>query len=107
MPQAYSPSGFLDKYPAIRKRFLESVVQNVAPTSQIRTREETNSVGLVPPPEGAADDLLDWYDRLVEDAEEVLEDKSHMLFETSSGHILIPYKKLKKSTISFEKLWRK
>ena len=68
MPQAYSPSGFLEKYPAIRKRFLEAAVQNVAPAAQTRMREETNSVGLVPPPEGA-DDLVSWYDVLVEEGE--------------------------------------
>lgn len=69
MPQAYSPSGFLDKYPAIRKRFLEARIENVAPVSQTRTREESNSVGLVPPPEGASEDLLSWYDKLVEEGE--------------------------------------
>jgi hypothetical protein len=49
---------------------------------------------------------IDMYEKLVEDAEEVLEDKSHMLFETNLGHVLIPYRKLKRSTITFEKLWR-
>ena len=71
MPQSYSPSGFLDKYPSIRKRFLESVEQNVAPVSRTRMKEESSSssVGLTLPPEGASGDLLDWYDRLVEDGE--------------------------------------
>lgn len=70
MPQAYSPAGFLDKYPAIRKRFLESVVQNVAPAARIRVREESLvAIGLVPPPEGASDDLIEWYDKIVEEGE--------------------------------------
>lgn len=69
MPQAYSPSGFLDKYPSIRKRFLEAVAQNEPCAPRARIREESTSLGLVPPPEGAADDLLEWYDRLVEEGE--------------------------------------
>lgn len=69
MPQAYSPSGFLEKYPAIRKRFLEAQSQNVAPVSQTRMREESSSTGLVPPPEGASEDLMAWYDKLVEEGE--------------------------------------
>lgn len=69
MPQAYSPTGFLDKYPAIRKRFLEARIENVAPVSKTRTREATTAIGLVPPPEGASDELLSWYDTLVEEGE--------------------------------------
>jgi hypothetical protein len=49
---------------------------------------------------------IDMYDKLVEDAEELLEDKSHMLLEQEEGHVIIPYKRLKKSQIYFNKLWK-
>lgn len=69
MPQAYSASGFLDKYPAIRRKYLdERAKQQTAPKAN-KVRVEASSSGLVPPPEGADDELLEWYDKLVEEGE--------------------------------------
>jgi hypothetical protein len=49
---------------------------------------------------------IDMYDKLVEDAEDLLVDKSHMTLEQEEGHVIIPYKRLKKSQIYFNKLWK-
>mgnify|MGYP000505885486 CR=1 FL=1 len=70
MPQAYSAKGFLDRYPAIRQKFLDERAKLGDPAApKPRMREESSAVGLVPPPEGANDDLVDWYDKLVEEGE--------------------------------------